>query len=259
VAAKTLAEAIALRPNYMNSLLLLQQRGFAPSTILDVGAAEGAFFVDCRQNGLFPQAQHFFVDAMAENEALYRKATEKFGGGYEIAALSVLEGETDLRIDPEFYNTHIDGVQDGTTYQAVRRVPVRTLDGVVRRHALRGPFLLKLDVQGSEVDVLRGGVRVLEEAIMVATEVQIYSVRDTLVDLLGFMQAQGWALFDLTDLSYQTTTDFSLYQCYATFIPKAMDFRKGTEWCAPDALPAVLAGLRERRERYVREMEALLG
>ena len=256
--AKSLDEALAKRASYANSLRLLELRGFSPQTVIDIGAAEGAFFLHRRRSGLFPQAQHFFVDAMQENEAVYRKVTEKFGGGYEIAALSCLEGETALRVDPEFYNTHIDGTQAGAAYEATRRVPVRTLDSLVERHGLAAPFLLKLDVQGAELDVLRGGLAALEEAIVVVSEIQVFSARDALVDLLGFMHGQGWALFDLTDMDYYLT-DMSLYQCYATFIPKAMDFRASSTWCDPEQLPLALARLRERRARNLAELEVLAG
>lgn len=247
------------RGDYLYSLLLLQERGFAPATVIDIGAAEGAFFVH-RQDvnpKLYPQARHFFVDAMRENEAAYRKLATRFEVGYEITALSCLEGEVAMRVDPDFYNTHIDHLQPGTAYTD-RRVPVSTLDALVKRHALQPPFLLKLDVQGGELDVLRGGLRTLEDAIVVTSEIGIFSERDTLVDLLGFMHGNGWALYDITNPAYHDS-DGSLYQCYATFIPKAMDFRKSTPWGAPEHREKLLAGLRARRARVLQVIDGLVG
>jgi FkbM family methyltransferase len=130
------------------SLLMLQERGFTADTIIDIGAAEGVFFLLRHEPKLFPKARHFFIDAMQENEATYQKLASRFDTGYEITALSCLEGEVMLRIDPDFYNTHIDHLQPGSSYAATRRVPVTTLDRVVARHTLRPPFVLKLDVQG---------------------------------------------------------------------------------------------------------------
>ena len=51
-----------------------------------------------------------------------------------------------LRIDPDFYNTHVEHLQPATDYTGSRRVPVSTLDSVVARHALQPPFAIKLDV-----------------------------------------------------------------------------------------------------------------
>ena len=244
------------RSSYVSSMRLLQQRGFEIATVIDVGAAEGAFFVVRAEYGLFPGARHFFVDAMQENEEGYRKLAGKFGAGYEIAALSCIEGEVAMRIDPNYYNTHVDHLQPGSAYAATRRVAMRTLDSVVEQHALRPPFAVKLDVQGGELDVLRGGLRTLDNAVLVTAEIQIFSERDTLVELLAFMQGMGWAVFDITDLSYYRS-DQSLYQCYATFIPKGMDFRKGTPWCLPDQEQAILEALRARREHCLRAIEEM--
>lgn len=251
------AELELLRPNMIASMALLNKRGFTAGTFIDVGAAEGGFFLLRRQMDLFPGARHFFIDAMQENEPIYRKLAGKFGAGYEIAALSCVEGQLALRIDPDFYNTHVDQLQPGTPYAATRLVPAHTLDSVVERHALQPPFAVKLDVQGGELDALRGGLRSLDQAVCVTVEIQIFSERDTLVELLAFMQGRGWALYDITDLAYYVSDD-TFYVCYATFIPQRLDFRRGTPWCLPEQLPGRLAQLRERRARNLEAIEELL-
>jgi FkbM family methyltransferase len=249
---------ITMRPNSNVSLALLQQHGFVANTVIDIGAAEGAFFLYRRAGNLFPGARHFFVDAMRENEPGYRKLAAKFGSGYEVTALSTMEGEITMRVDPDFYNTHVEHLQPGTGYEELRRVPVSTLDSVVRRHSLKPPFVLKLDVQGGELDVLRGGLSTLEDAVVVTTEIQIFPPRDSLVDLLGFMHGIGWALYDITDLSYYPT-DSTFYQCYATFIPKSMDFRGNSEWCSAEQKPGILEQLRARRLEAMKAIEELTG
>jgi FkbM family methyltransferase len=246
------------RSNNNTSLLLLQEKGFTAGTVIDIGAAEGAFFGMRSNLKLFPGARHFFVDAMEENEPTYRKLAARFKTGYEIVALSCMEGEVVMRIDPNFYNTHVDHLQPASKYTTSRRVPVTTLDRMVERHGLQAPFVLKLDVQGGELDVLRGGLRTLNEAVIVTTEIQIFSERDSLVDLLGFMQGIGWALYDITNLAYYPS-DSTFYQCYATFIPRAMDFRGNTPWCAPEQKEHILGKLRERRALTLSEIDRLLG
>lgn len=244
------------RNTYASSLLLLQQRGFTANTFIDIGAAEGAFFLARVDAQLFPSARHFFVDAMRENEEMYRKLAAKFHAGYEIAALTSFDGEVAVRIDPDFYNTHIDHLQPATSYETIRRVSAATLDGLVERHRLEPPFVIKLDVQGGELDVLRGALRSLDQAVIVLTEIQTFAERDTLVELLAFMQGNGWTLYDLTDQAYYLSNS-TLYQCYATFIPKSMDFRKDEPWCTPEQAPVVREQLRERRAEIQRALEKL--
>lgn len=245
------------RAHYSFGMTMLQNRGFEARTLIDIGAAEGAFFLYRGHAKLFPDARHFFIDAMQENEDAYRKLASKFGTGYEITALSCMEGEVTLRVDPNFYNTHIDHLQPATEYQQSRRVPVTTLDRVVERHALQPPFVLKLDVQGGELDVLRGALRTLDDAVVVTTEINIFAERDSLVDLLSFMHGNGWALYDLSDLAYYPS-DSTFYQCYATFIPKSMDFRRDTKWCTPEQEKVLLKGMQRRRAEALKAIDDLV-
>lgn len=48
------------------------------------------------------------------------------------------------------------------------------------------------------------------------------------------------------------------YQCYATFIPKRMDFRKGEAWCVPEQRQVVLENLRARRANFVETIDELV-
>jgi FkbM family methyltransferase len=241
------------RVTFPASMVLLQSRGFRPATFIDVGAAEGAFFLGRRELGVFPGARHFFVDAMRENEAVYRRLGERFGTGYEIAAVSGAEGLATMQIDPGFYDTQPAGPGFEPKYDERREVPMTTLDSLVARHGLAAPFALKLDVQGAELDALRGATRALEQSICVTAEIRLFGQRDTLVDLLAFMKAAGWSLFDITDLGHSPASH-SLVECYTTFIPARLDFRGGEPW----ALPEQLADIRERlRRRRAANLEAM--
>src|SRR5258706_2537366 len=246
-----------LRPTMIDSMALLNRRGFKADTFIDVGAAEGGFCLVRGQMDLYPGARHFFIDAMQENEPVYQKLAARFGTGYEIAAASCVEGQLSLRVDPDFYNTHVDRLQRATAYEKTRLVPAYTLDSIVQPPALQPPFAVKMDVQGGELDGLRGSLHTLEQAVSVTAEIQIFSERDTLVELLGFMQSRGLALYDLTDPAYYAS-DGTVYQCYSSFIPQRLDFRRDTPWCLPEQLPRRLAQLRERRARNLESIEELL-
>ena len=247
------------RDQYSASLVLLQHHGFAPATFIDVGAAEGAYFLGRRELGVFPGARHFFVDAMQENEALYRRLGGKFGAGYEIAAISGAEGRAVLQLDPDFYDTQILGGEGGAPgkYAGRREVAMTTLDSLVERHRLDPPYAIKLDVQGAELDALRGARRALERSIVVTAEIRLAQQRDTLAELVAHMKDSGWALFDLTNLGYSPASQV-LMECYATFIPAAKDFRDGLPWALPEQQRDISARLRQRRAANIEAMDELL-
>jgi len=87
-----------------------------------------------------------------------------------------------------------------------------------------------------------------------ASEQLFPSARHFFVDA---MQGAGWALYDLTDLGHNPS-DATLYQCYATFIPRSMDFRRGTPWCLPDQEQIALQQLRARRASVRKSIEDLV-
>jgi FkbM family methyltransferase len=246
------------RLSYAASLVLLQRRGWTAKTFLDIGAAEGTFLLARRDFGLFPEAKHFFFDAMRENEPIYQALEQRPAGpfqviGHEIAALSCMEGETVISVDPSFYNTHITGLQPALTYAELRQVPVRRLDTLVDKHKIEPPYAIKLDVQGGELDVLRGALLTLEKAVVVVTEIRTFAERDALDDLLVFMNRNGFTLFDLTDLAH-FPSDHSLYQCYATFIPKRMEFRFNQPHAAPEQESGVVENLKLRRDTMIKRL-----
>jgi hypothetical protein len=194
---------------------------------------------------------------MRENEEVYRKIGAKFGSGYEICAVSRADGTAAMRIDPDFYNSHVDNIQEGTDYKELRPVPMMTLDSLAARHALQPPFAIKLDVQGGELDALRGAARVLEQTLLVTAEIRVSNQRDTLVELLSFMKDAGWALFDLTDLFYGPAHQL-LLQCYVTFIPARLEFRAGLPWAPPEVMAGIQKNLRRRRQENIEAVDEML-
>jgi FkbM family methyltransferase len=205
------------RNDVLASLLLLQKHGFTAGTFIDAGAAEGNAFVLRRLLNLFPTAEHFFIDALAEYEDVYRRVQARFKGGYAIAAVGSFPGEANIAVLP----THAHRVakvearpdaQPQADAPEYRKLPLTTLDALCRDHALRPPYVLYMDLDGGECDACRGGLEMLEQTVIVVSELQIFAEKDNFADFMHLMYSRGFVLFDITNLGYMPS-DQSIYQC----------------------------------------------
>ncbi len=80
-------------------------------------------------------------------------------------------------------------------------VPVRTLDDVLDEAGWIGAIdLLKIDTQGAELRVLKGGMRGLERVRLIWIEVSfrpLYEGSAVLSDVYAFLRSQGFRLYSL--------------------------------------------------------------
>jgi FkbM family methyltransferase len=94
-------------------------------------------------------------------------------------------------------------------------VKVERLDQVVQRHgSARKPFLLKLDVQGFELEVLQGAAGLLPDVAAVLCEVNtapFYEGQAAFEDICAFMRQHNFRLIDIGEPIRARETDEVLY------------------------------------------------
>src|SRR5207245_7941135 len=96
-------------------------------------------------------------------------------GSYVIAAAGATAGTTDLNIRGEASSAYRD--VDGSDSEArVRKVPIRTLDQLCEERDLHGPYLIKVDVQGAELNIVTNAPRILVDTGAVILEVSLLQV-----------------------------------------------------------------------------------
>lgn len=188
---------------FSETLLSLAQKGVRYATVIDLGCADGHFFVDHFLKGLFQEAVPVNIDANALYEKSLRQVKEALGGHYRIAAASDTAGEIELttsihpywsslRPRDDLYWERINKLTSG-----IERVPALRLDDLVAELSLAPPFMLKLDVQGAEVQALRGARQMLTRTNVVICEADIadfQAINDELA-------SAGFALYDITGVN----------------------------------------------------------
>lgn len=211
--------------------------GFSPSTIIDVGAAHGTFTQACL--GLFPEARYILIEPLAEYAPFLDRIVGSLKQGDCVRAAAAAEpGETTLNVHPDLVGSSLyREVEEGSNVNGVpRAVRVVTVDGVIKETGAKGPFLLKADVQGAELDVLRGAEDTLREAEYVVLEVSFFKFFENgpeCCDVVTFMKSKGFVPYDLCGLQYRPLDD-SLSQADIAFVKEGGAFRRQHGYATPE-------------------------
>lgn len=173
--------------------------GVAPATVVDVGVAAGT----PELYDAFPAARRLLIEPLNEWEAGLRDlvAAAPDGSAYELCAAGGQTGELEIGVHRVLACSSVAGTRRGDDAEVERRVvPVRRVDDLVAAHALEGPFLLKADVEGAELQVLAGAAATLARTQLALLEVSLFALNEgaaQLADVVGWMAAHGWAVADL--------------------------------------------------------------
>jgi FkbM family methyltransferase len=209
----TLKKALycALRPRLWRAMRL----GVAPSiehvetlgttklsTLVDIGANRGQFTLLARL--LFPDARIFAFEPLSGPADVFRRlfAEDKEVKLYDVAIgneagtarMNVMSRDDSSSVlEPESLQGEIFGT-DPSSVQAVR---IQRLAESLDRSNLVRPALMKIDVQGYELEVLHGSSELLSlfDAILVeCSYVRLYKSQPLASDIISWLATKGFAL-----------------------------------------------------------------
>ncbi|HVE78195.1 MAG TPA: FkbM family methyltransferase [Gemmatimonadaceae bacterium] len=202
------------------SLHNLRRNGFAPARIVDVGACNGGWTRPAL--AAFPAARSLMIEARPDALPVLEQAARELDGRAEVAI--ALLGPHD-REAVEFFS--LEGgtgssvlFEDSDVPRVTTRLPMTTLDRLLAARGFGAPDLVKLDVQGFELEVLAGAGAALRSAEVVMMEVALwpYNVGAPLLpDVLAFMGDRGWAAYDICGLT-RRPQDHTLIQLDLVFV-----------------------------------------
>jgi FkbM family methyltransferase len=170
-------------------------KGFSPATIIDIGASTGCWTLECQS--VFPNADYFLVDPLPENEsALQNLAQNNRNIRYWLGALGATSGQLEL-------NHHGDQssfLPSDDFKGKPLSVEMRTLDTLLEDHKLQAPLLIKADVQGFELEVLKGATKALEQCEMLLLELFIQRTYEGSIlahDAISYLGERGFCIYDI--------------------------------------------------------------
>ena len=202
------------------------KNGLKPNTIIDVGAASGT---SALYKG-FPKARHILIEPLEEFIPHLASIVEKLDrADYMIAAAGKNQGSIVINVHPDLVGSSIYKEEEDSNVNGVERtIPVVTIDRVCQDKGAEGPYLIKVDTQGAELDVLMGAEGILKETEFVILEVSLFEFfkgGPQLFDCINFMKERGFVAYDVFDLQYRLL-DGAMSQIDVAFVPETSHFRK---------------------------------
>jgi len=203
----------------------LKKCKFRPSLIIDVGGYEGDWARMAHK--IFPEAKFFVVEANPEKEKYLQKLVAQYPGTVEYS-MALLGSES--RASVAYYQMESGSSvfeEQSDVERKVITLPMKTLDEIVGPRILPGSLLLKLDVQGAELEVLKGASATLEKTEVVLLEVSFlqYNKNSPLAaDVIQFMNERGFVVYDIGTLARCGLYE-SLLQADMFFIRSDSEFR----------------------------------
>ena len=188
-----------------------------PLTLIDVGARWGP---QNHWNALLPRAVALCFDP-AEDEIARLTAEAPPNVTYIAAALGA-PGQTGATFhvtqEPACSSIYAPVVALHEHYPALSAIrtvqtvetPLQTLDAVLATRGTPAVDLIKLDTQGSELDILRGSLEALKHCALVDVEVEfnaIYEGQPLFCDVDRFMRDNGFVLWRLSEICHYATAE----------------------------------------------------
>jgi len=170
--------------------------GINPTVILDIGAHSGQFYRWAKRT--WPTSAIWMVEANEVHERILKNITLGTDDEYLIAVLG------DEERDVTFYTRSDKPHTEGASYykenaywdipQLVMQIPKRLqkLDNVFEDIQFD---IIKMDTQGSELDIIKGGKNLCKKASAIILEVSLVDLNEgapTYDEVIGFMDDFGF-------------------------------------------------------------------
>tara|TARA_B110000263_G_C15197360_1_gene459004 strand:+ start:79 stop:825 length:747 start_codon:yes stop_codon:yes gene_type:complete len=201
-----------------SNLIDLMKKKIQIQNIYDIGAYKGEWSIFLNNTSL-KNKEFFLFEANIENEIYLKKLNFK----YFISVLS------DKIKEVEFYSKVHTGdsyYPEQTNFYEKNLLPkikkTNTLDNIVTKNNLPFPDFIKIDTQGSEIDILKGGKKIVENCKIILLECPIIQYNlgsPNLSEYIDYLNLINFVPYDICEIH---NIDKILIQIDILFIKKSI-------------------------------------
>ena len=178
-----------------------KNKGINFKNILDIGACNGSWSLLVKS--IFPGVNILMLEANNDKEHILKKI-----GNYKIALLS-----SEANKEVNYYKSLSDDASgnsiylENTNYKFIPEKRITTtLKLIVPKDV--NYDLIKMDVQGSELDIIKGGLDIIKKTKFLLLELQIFEYNKDapmLSEVLTYLKNINFDLVDVFDLLYSSS------------------------------------------------------
>jgi FkbM family methyltransferase len=176
----------------------LRKPGFAPATLIDVGASAGTPAL----YEAFPDAYLVLVEPLEEFRPDGERILAERPGQYEPLAAGVAMGMVNIEVDLNDLRSSaiMPPLEELEGPRETREVPMTTLAALRARDSWEPPFGIRIDTEGFEHHVIHGAAELLRETQFVIARVSVGKWRRggyRFADFIRLMDVHGFSLWDI--------------------------------------------------------------
>ncbi len=203
----------------LNSILInLQKKHLQINNIYDIGAYKGEWSNNLSKTSL-KNKNFYLFESNYENEKYLKKSNHKY----------FIETLSDKIKEVKFYSkSHVGDsyYPENTNFYPSEIKPkiitTNTLNAIKKEKHLPLPEFIKVDTQGSEIDILRGGSEILENCQIILLECPIIKYNEgapSIVQYIDYLNSIEYLPFDISEVHY---IDNVLVQVDIIFLKKKL-------------------------------------
>jgi FkbM family methyltransferase len=214
----------------------LKKRGLTCRSIIDVGANEGKW--SKLASKIFPAAKLYLIEPQVEMKPhLEKLCTQYKQATYFLAGASATKGEAILTIWDDLQGSSLLPSANEQLLKSgkQRQINLIAIDDLIASGKIDLPDLIKLDIQGYELEALKGAEKTFGFTEVYILEVSLFPWSDLdkeipiFADVVKFMADRGYVVYDFAGF-LRRPLDGALGQCDICFVREKGFLRESKMW-----------------------------
>lgn len=213
----------------------LVHRGLRCNAVLDVGANKALWSRMAKK--ILPNAHFYLMEPQIELlDDLKQFVTDHDDSQYFLKGAGARNEELVMTIwdDPAgsslLPKEEVQLLESGKQ----RKIDIVTIDHLLKNQQIKMPDIIKLDVQGFELEALKGAESTFGNTEVYILEVSLFPFNDVpgmpvIAEVINFMLDRNYVVYDFPGF-LRRPLDGALGQCDIAFVKKDSFLRKSKEW-----------------------------